>query len=166
MKKTVTLLAMMLSLAGSVCSQPAAEAEKPKPAVEAEEARPDLWAREIVAPKGLLFGPGNEVRVIVENLTKESETASPVKVELVVIQSDPKDRASYFTEVESLRFGQKKEVVFTGVEVKNKEFVRLLAIVDSEKVVDESNEDNNRRLYKVWIKQAEPAPAPSPETEE
>ena len=44
--------------------------------------------------------------------------------------------------------------------------VKLLAIIDPEKVIEEANEVNNRRLYQVWIKKAPtPSPSASPEAE-
>lgn len=127
--------------------------------------KPDLWAAEIQAPEGVVFGPKNTVKVIVENLIKDSEVAGPVKVELVVIQMDTSERQSYFAEVEGMREGQKREAVFQSVEAKNNDKVRLLAIVDPEKTVEESNEDNNRRLYQVSIKKPEASPSTEPDAE-
>ncbi len=122
---------------------------------------PDLWAASIETPDGLLCGPTNKVKVVVENKAEESSLEGKVKVELVVIQSG--DRMSYFTEVEGMRFQEKREALFEGVEVKNKESVRLLVIVDPEKLVSESDEENNRRIMTAWVQ--EPAP-PAPEEDE
>jgi len=127
--------------------------------------KPDLWAAEIVAPEGVVFGPSNTVTVIVENLMKDSELEGLVKIELVVIQKGSNERSSYFAEVEGMRHRQKREAVFQGVEVTNKDAVRFLAIVDPEKLVEESNEDNNRKLYQVWVEEPAPSPSPSPAPE-
>jgi CARDB protein len=136
-----------------------AEDEEPAP-------QPDLWAAEIVAPEGgLVFGPNNQIKVIVQNLIKDSEVEGPVKIELVVIQADSGERASYFAEVDGMREGQKREALFSGVAVTNQDSVKLLAIVDPEKLIEEANEVNNRRLYQVWLKQA-PAPSPTPPAED
>ena len=160
MKIRLIYLFLLLLLSGlSLAEDKDKEEEKPKP-------KPDLWAAEIQAPEGLMFGPNNSVKVIVENLIKDTEIAGPVKVELVVIQPEEGGRQSYFAEVEGMRQGQKREAVFQGVEAKSRDKVRLLAIVDPEKTVEESNEDNNRRLYQVSIKSPKVSPTPEPETEE
>ena len=127
--------------------------------------QPDLWAAEIVVPNGIVLGPDNQVKVIVENLIKDSEIQGPVKIELVVIQADSGDRASYFAVVDGMKHGQKREAVFTGVAATNPDSVKLLAIVDPEKTVEEANEVNNRRFYQVWLKRPPAAsPTPSPES--
>ena len=131
--------------------------------------QPDLWAAEIVCPEGIVFGPNNQIKVIVENLIKDSEIEGPVKIELVVIQTDSGERASYFAEVDGMKHGQKREAIFTGVAATNQDSVKLLAIVDPEKVHEEANEVNNRRLYQVWLKKApevSPTASPSPSVED
>lgn len=124
---------------------------------------PDLWPMEIVVPNGLLPGANNQVKVIVTNLVKNSEIKGPVKIELVAIQVDSGERTSYFAEVEGMRHGQKREALFHGVNATGSS-VKLLAILDPDKVVEEADEVNNRRLYQVWIKKA-PEPA-SPTAED
>ncbi|MCA9776280.1 MAG: hypothetical protein KC800_06170 [Candidatus Eremiobacteraeota bacterium] len=126
---------------------------------------PDLWAAEIVAPNGIVMGPNNQIKVIITNLIKDSEVPGPVKVELVVIQVDSGERASYFAEVEGMKHKQKREAIFNGVNAGSSDSVKLLAIIDPEKVIEEANEVNNRRLYQVWIKKA-PSPSPSPAAED
>lgn len=127
---------------------------------------PDLWPTEIIAPNGIVIGPNNQIKVIITNLVKDSEVSVPVKIELVVIQAESGERASYFAEVEGMKHNQKREALFTGVAATDSDSVKLLAIIDPEKVIEEANEVNNRRLYQVWIKKA-PAPTPSasPEAE-
>lgn len=130
--------------------------DEPKP-------QPDLWPAEIIAPQ-VVFGPNNQIKVVVQNLIKDSEIQGKVKIELVVIQAESGERTSYFAEVDGMRHGDKKEAIFTGVAATNNDSIKLLAIVDPEKVVEESNEVNNRRLYQVWLKKApEASPTPAPE---
>jgi len=127
---------------------------------------PDLWPAEIIAPNGIVIGPNNQIKVIITNLVKDSEISAPVKIELVVIQAESGERASYFAEVEGMKHNQKREALFTGVAATDSDSVKLLAIIDPEKVIEEANEVNNRRLYQVWIKKAPtPSPSTSPETE-
>ena len=123
---------------------------------------PDLWPTEIIAPDGIVMGPNNQIKVIITNLVKDSEVNVPVKIELVVIQAESGERASYFAEVEGMKHNQKREALFTGIAATNSDSVKLLAIIDPEKVIEEANEVNNRRLYQVWIKKA---PSASPEAE-
>lgn len=144
MKKLIlSIFLAMLAATGPVLGAD----EEPPP-------QPDLWAAEIIVLNGMTLGPNNQVKVLVENLVKDSEITGPIKVELVVIGTEPSDRASYFAEVNEVKYGKKTEVLFTGVAAKDPESVRLLSIVDPDKVVAESNEVNNRRLYKVWLKKA------------
>jgi len=129
--------------------------DKNKEAKEEVKLKPDLWVTEIIAPNGLVQGATNQVKVIVENRSKDTKIEGKVKLELVVIQNESSDRMSYFSEVDGMGFRQKRETVFSNVDVKNGEFVRFLAILDPDKVVDEENEENNRKLYKVWVKKPE-----------
>lgn len=156
----VTALTLGTALAQDTDEKTDKKDKKEKVTVEKVVLKPDLRPAAILTPAGIVLGPGNQVKVLVENLSKDSKFENKVKVELVVIQDKSSDRMSYFAELDPIPFGKKQELVFT-VEVKNDNFVRLLAIVDSEKVVEEENEDNNRRIYQVSIKKAEPTPTPS-----
>ena len=72
---------------------------------------PDLWPTEIIAPNGIVIGPNNQIKVIITNLVKDSEVSVPVKIELVVIQAESGERASYFAEVEGMKHNQIAEDV-------------------------------------------------------
>ena len=118
-----TLFSLSFGLTASLAQDKASETPTPAAVV-----LPDLWPAEIKVPKALAFGPTNEVRVVVENRIKNSKIEGKVTVELVVIQADPTDRTSYFAQVDGMAFGQKKEALFTGIEVKNEETVRLVPV--------------------------------------
>lgn len=135
---------------------------------EEKKPKPDLFCTDVSAPEGVVQGGDNKVRALITNLIKDSAVEGKVKVELVVIQADATVRDSYFLEVDAPGHNDKKEVLFTGVQVKNPDYVRLLIILDPEKAVDEVNEDNNRRLHKAWVKKQEvtPEPSASPSTSE
>jgi CARDB len=164
MKRIWTLLLILaLAVGHSVAAQEDEGKDKDKKDEKKEEVKlkPDLWVSDIVAPQGLVFGPGNQVKVVVENLSKDTDISGKVKIELVVIQDDAAVRTSYFAEVDGMGYRKKREAVFT-VEAKNNDFVRFLVIVDPEKTVEEENEENNRRLYHVSIKKPVVSPSPSP----
>jgi hypothetical protein len=149
------LILLIVFLAQGLTPLLAEEDETPPP-------QPDLWAAEIMAPEGIVLGPNNQVKVIIQNLVKDSEIEGTVKIELVVIQNDSGDRASYFAEVDGMKHGQKREATFTGIAATNSDSVKLLAIVDPDKTIEEANEVNNRRLYQVWIKKTGPEASPTP----
>ena len=148
--------AMFLALI-SVFSFALADDEKK----EKSKPKPDFFCTDVSAPDGVVQGGDNKVRALITNLVKDSQVEGKVKVELVVIQADAADRDSYFLEIDAMGQNDKKEALFTGVQVKNPDYVRLLIIVDPDKAVEEASEDNNRRLHKAWVKKAEVAPEPS-----
>lgn len=159
----LTILVIFLSLCfglGATIAEDDKKEEKSKP-------QPDLFCSDVGAPEGIVMGADNQVKAIITNLNKDSDFEGTVKVELVVIQADPTDRDSYFVEVDAMGKGTKREAIFTGVQAKNPDSVRLLVKVDPEEAVEETNENNNRRLYKAWIKSpnVEPSPTASPEPE-
>lgn len=161
-KHYISALTVAVLVSLPLRAQEPSEEPAKTPAKEVVKPKPDLNVAEISCPKDLQPGPNNEVRVKVINRAKGSELSGKVKIELVVIQADSADRKSLYGEVDAMTFGQKKEAVFTGVEVKDGEFVRFLAIVDPDKAIDEGNEVNNRKLYKVWLKKETPVATPSP----
>lgn len=165
MMKRLSTCLLILALVTGAATADKKDKDKKKDKKDKEKVvlKPDLRPAEIICPEGVVFGPNNQVKVVVENLSKDSEFEGPVKVELVVIQNESTNRTSYYAEVEAMKFKKKREAVFS-VEAKNNDFVRLLAIVDHDKSIPEENEDNNRRLYKVSVKEVntEPSPSPSP----
>lgn len=147
---------MLLCLGGisPLAAQENEEEVKPKP---------DLYCTDISAPDGIMEGKDNEVKALITNRTKDTNVEGKVKVELVVIQADANDRDSYFVEIDGMGHKTRREALFTGVQAKNPDHVRLLIIIDPEKMVEESNEDNNRRLHKAWVQNPDASPTPSPE---
>lgn len=145
------LLALLTALTISAVSAEDKKEEKPKP---------DLWAAEIVVADGFGTTGDNQVKVIVENLAKDSEFEGNIPVELVVIDKESGERASYSAEVESMRYNQKREALFSGVKAPTGKTVRFLAIIDPGKALEESNEDNNRKLFQITVSAPKPAPAP------
>ncbi|MGE0491442.1 MAG: CARDB domain-containing protein [Vulcanimicrobiota bacterium] len=126
-----------------------AEEEQPKPTPQ-----PDLVIGRIVAPEGVTLGPANKVVATIEN-PAEGRVEQKIKVELVVIQSTG-ERTSQSVEIDGLDKNEKRPAEFAGVEVTNSDSVRLLVIVDPDKVIAESNEENNRKIYTAWVKKELP----------
>lgn len=129
--------------------------------------KPDLAPVEIVVPNGLKPGIGSQVKVLVDNLTKDSQVQGKVLVELVVISAQTGERLNYRTEVDAMKFKQKKEALFTEVRVPaSTNTVRLLAIVDPESGVEEITKDNNRRLFQIAVTELQASPGAEKTTED
>ncbi len=129
--------------------------------------KPDLTPVEIVVPAGLKPGIGSQVKVLVDYLAKDSQIQGKVLVELIVISNQTGERLNYRAEVDAMKYKQKREVVFPEVRAPlSTRTVRLLAIVDPEAMVEEGDEDNNRRLYQIAVVESStPAEATSPAEE-
>ncbi len=150
--QAATLIALLSVFGLTLAEEEKKEEDKPKP---------DYFCIDVCSPEGVVQGGDNKVRALITNLVKDSRVEGKIKVELVVIQADPTVRDSYFLEIDAMAHKDKKEALFTGVQVKNPDYVKLLVIVDPEKVVEEANEDNNRRLHKAWVKKTDVPPQPS-----
>lgn len=140
----------------SLVSAWAEEEKKPTP-------KPDLWTATINLPEtGIVVGATNSAKVLVENRAKDSVLEGKVKVELVIIQSDTSERASYFAEVDGMRHQETREAKFEGLNVTNNDSIRMLVILDPDDAIKESNEDNNRHIFTAWVKKT-PKPEASPQ---
>lgn len=160
-KQWLSLLLVGAALTASLAEE-AKDKEKPK-----DIPKPDLAPIEISVPNGLKAGIGSQVKVLVDNLTKSSDIKGKVAVELVVISVQTGERVSYRTEVDAMKFQQKKEAVFPDVRVPAAtKIVRLLAIVDPESGVEELTKDNNRRLFQVTLGDSGEAPSEEPKVQD
>ncbi|MCA9790859.1 MAG: hypothetical protein KC910_03660 [Candidatus Eremiobacteraeota bacterium] len=144
-KYAIASFCLLALLSGSAL----ADDEQAKPAPQ-----PDLVIGRIDAPEGVMVGAANKVVAIIEN-PSEGRVEQKIKVELVVIQSTG-ERSSQSLEIDGLDKNEKRPAEFANVEVTSSDAVRLLVIVDPDKVITESNEENNRKIYTAWVKKELP----------
>lgn len=149
--KWKSIVAFFLLLALTMGAAVADEDEEKKDDAP-KDPRADIQVESIDTPEGLHPGQGNKVKVRILNRSKDNHIEVPIKVRLVVIPKNG-ERTTHELQLEKLERDRKEDLVFESIELFEAQPVRILVIADPEHLIDETNENNNRRIFSAPVMQ-------------